>query len=120
MWGATVERAKILVASAQATRGMSLMLKIRAQETRGVRSIAGSSDSEQTDDRTLATLVASIILEGPLCLTCIAKKLDAYELAALRAIERIQITLRVVTERGDRCRACGSTVGPVYSLARRD
>jgi hypothetical protein len=70
------------------------------------------------DAAALARLITSTILERALCLSCIAKKSGATEPDALRAIEAMQRHLRITLERGERCRACGSAVGPVYSLLR--
>jgi hypothetical protein len=60
--------------------------------------------------------VASLTVERPLCLACIAHKSGASQLDALRAIERMGLIFSLDIQQGDQCRACGSTVGPVYSL----
>jgi hypothetical protein len=115
-----IVKAAVLQATARSLRADSLALKVRAQEVRGAHRIHGSSDGRRIDDSTLTGLIISIIVERPLCLSCIATKASARQLEALRCIERIQATLRVVMEPGERCRACGSTIGPVYSLPRPD
>jgi hypothetical protein len=71
-----------------------------------------------TDVAALVAAIKSLILERPLCLSCIAKKVDTTELAALRTIEPLQARVRLIAQRGARCRACDSTVGPVYSIDR--
>jgi hypothetical protein len=116
MWGVTVGHAAILQVTSRAIRGDSLLLKVCAQEIRGARRLHGGSDPDET---TLATLIASVILERPTCLTCVSAKVGATNLYTLRTIERIaERTLRVSIERGGRCRACGSTLGPVFSVER--
>jgi len=65
-----------------------------------------------------AALIAVLIMERPLCLTCISNKsaLTADEVDSyLRKITGRLDVLRTV----DRCRACG-TSDTVYSLIRRD
>jgi hypothetical protein len=57
-------------------------------------------------------------LERPTCLACISAKTGLVRLDAVRTIERIGRSLVVAIEQGGRCRACGSTLGPVYSLDR--
>ena len=72
------------------------------------------------DDTTLVALIASVILERPTCLICIAAKVGAVKLEVERVLERIGRTVRLETTTRDRCRACGSTLGPVYSLKQPD
>jgi hypothetical protein len=90
MWGATIEHAAILGATARAIRADSLMLKVHAQKVRRARPVSGGSDLGET---TLAGLIISVILERPTCLTCVSAKVGAN-------------------------RACGSTLGPVFSVER--
>ena len=71
------------------------------------------------DQATLAGLIVSVILERPTCLVCVAAKVGQTQLATLRAIERIGKTLHLDRPAGERCRACGSTVAPVFVLSRR-
>jgi hypothetical protein len=71
------------------------------------------------NQRALFTIVASLIVERPLCLACIAHKSGASQLDALRAIEQMGLTVSLNAQHGERCRACGSTVEPVYSLSAR-
>jgi hypothetical protein len=63
-------------------------------------------------------VIASIIVERPTCLACIADKTGGAQLDAVRALERIGKTIHVAIENNERCRVCGSTLGPVYSLDR--
>jgi hypothetical protein len=70
------------------------------------------------DGATLVGLIAAIIVERPTCLSCVATKAGTTELKTLRTLERMQTIVRMAIQRGERCRACGSTVGPVYSMAR--
>lgn len=65
---------------------------------------------------TLLGLIASVILERPTCLACIAAKVNATEVETLRALDAMMRTMRVTAERSGRCRACGSTTGPIYSV----
>lgn len=69
-------------------------------------------------DETLAVLITSVILERPTCLLCVTAKVGATMLAVVCAMERIGQTVRVRAVNDERCRACGSTLGPVYSLTR--
>ena len=69
MWGATITHSAILVATATAICADSLVLKVRAQQVRGARTLCGGSD---LDDSVLAALIVSVILERPTCLLCIA------------------------------------------------
>ena len=66
---------------------------------------------------TLSGLIVSVILDRPMCLACVAHKVGETQLQTLRTIEAISTTLAVITTPHERCGACGSTVGPVYSLA---
>jgi hypothetical protein len=101
--------------TAQAIRADSLILKVRAQEVRCARRLHGASDR---DDDTLTVLVVSVILERATCLICIASKVGATKLEGLRSLERMAATVHVAIEQAGRCRACGSTLGPVFSLDR--
>src|SRR5205085_12398943 len=65
MWGVTILRSAIIQATATAIRVDSLMLKIRARQVRGARTLCGGSDLEHT---VLAALIVSVILERPTCL----------------------------------------------------
>ena len=70
-------------------------------------------------DTTLVILVTTVILERPTCLVCLCSKVGADQLSVVRVMERIGRTVDLQVERNERCRACGSTVGPVYSVTRR-
>jgi hypothetical protein len=72
------------------------------------------------DQATQAGLIVAVILERPTCLLCIVAKAGLTSLDVVRCLERIGRHLAVRVERGDRCRLCGSTVGPVYSVGRPD
>ena len=67
----------------------------------------------------LIVLITSVILDRPTCLLCLAAKVGATKLGVVRAMERIAVTVQIATAMDDRCRACGNTLGPVYSLIRR-
>ena len=65
-----------------------------------------------------AALIAVLITERPLCVTCISQKsgLTTWEIDSyLTKIKGAVDVLRTV----DRCRACGTST-TVYSLIRRD
>jgi hypothetical protein len=85
----------------------------------GRRALSGGSDAS-SDEPGLVVLITSVILERPTCLICLAEKVGASKLAVVRTLERMERTLLIKTANDDRCRACGSTLGPVYSLTRRD
>ena len=70
------------------------------------------------DEASQLAVVTSIILERPTCLLCITAKAGEDKLAVIRAMDSIGTTIRVDGETGERCRACGSTLRPVYSLIR--
>ena len=62
-------------------------------------------------------LVTALILERPLCISCIATKAGEPSAASLEAsIERIRHVLEVYRKQ-ERCRACG-TLTIVYSIER--
>jgi hypothetical protein len=115
MWGAALEEAAILQATSRETIAESLMLKFRARELCDGRRMCGGSEA---DEATLSARIVSVILERPTCLTCIAPKVGAPALAVVRTIEGIGKTLKVQVANGERCRACGSYLGPTYSLRR--
>jgi hypothetical protein len=81
--------------------------------------VPGLSGVSTMPETSLAVLITSVILERPTCLICITAKVGADKLAVVRALERIGGTLTVQVANDERCRACGSTLGPVYSLERR-
>jgi hypothetical protein len=61
--------------------------------------------------------IVSVILERPTCLICVSNKVGASRLETLRSIERMGKTVSIKVEYGgERCRACGSTIGPIYSI----
>ena len=115
MWGATVEYSATLQATSLEICAESLSITVRAREARGGLRLCGGSDLDQ---EYLTVLVVSVILERPTCLTCIAAKVDAPALTVVRAIERIGETVNVQVVDDERCRMCGSTLGPTYSLPR--
>jgi len=115
MWGPTVECSTILQATSRDIRTESLVLKIHACEVRDGRRLCGGSDPDKVG---LAALVVSVILERSTCLTCIAAKVGAPQLAVVRTIEGIGRTLNVKIANDERCRMCGSTLGPTCSLPR--
>jgi hypothetical protein len=71
------------------------------------------------DDANLLVPIASVILERPTCLVCLASKVGAPTLSVVRTVERIGKTITVHFANNERCDACGSTLGPIYSLKRR-
>jgi hypothetical protein len=71
-------------------------------------------------DDVLASLVVSVIMERPLCLACIATKVNATQRETLRTIERVSPVVRISVEKRGRCRACGGVIGPIYSVERPD
>ena len=66
---------------------------------------------------TLAAAIIAVIVERPTCLVCIKAKGGMTTLDAVRGIERIGQNIVLAIERGADCRVCGSSLGPVYSLA---
>ena len=64
-------------------------------------------------------LIASLILERPLCVPCIAMKASISEIGVEAALARIAPIVRVRREFSERCRACANT-GIVVSLASTD
>ena len=68
------------------------------------------------DEATQAGLIVAVILERPTCLLCLTVKANLTTLEVVRTLDRISRTLAVRISQGDRCRMCGSTLGPVYSL----
>jgi hypothetical protein len=113
--GLTCHDASLVRDTAHAIRNDSLMLKVRAQEVRGARAIHGGSDG---DSAGLMVLIASVILERPTCLLCLGAKVGADTLAVVRTMERMSETITITAATDERCRACGSVLGPVYSLPR--
>ena len=65
-----------------------------------------------------AALIAVLIIERPLCLTCISDKSGLTEDEIKPYLRRLRRAVSI--ERGiDRCRGCG-TFTAVYSMLRRD
>ena len=64
-----------------------------------------------------ASLVTGLIMERPLCLTCIATKAKATEADVHTAFASIRKVLDLRHVENSRCRACG-TVGTVYRINR--
>jgi hypothetical protein len=116
MWGASLECSAILQETSREIIADSLMLKVRARELCDGRRLCGGSDAEPRQG--LAGLIVSVILERPTCLTCIAAKVNARALAVVRTIEGIGQTVNVQMSNDERCRMCGSMLGPTYSLPR--
>ena len=59
-------------------------------------------------------LISALVLERPLCVSCIARKVDEPSAAALEAsLEKVRHVLEVSRTQG-RCRACG-LLTTVYS-----
>jgi hypothetical protein len=77
----------------------------------------GADDARLVDDANLLGLIASAILERPTCLDCLDAKVEAPTLSVVRTVDRIGKTISVHAS-NERCGACGSTVGPIYSLRR--
>jgi hypothetical protein len=78
----------------------------------------GADEAHPVDDANLMGLIAAVILERPTCLGCLAMKVSAPMPSVLRVLERIGKSMTVHITNNERCRACGSTEGPVYSLKR--
>src|SRR5215208_4820540 len=115
MWGPAVESSTILRTTAREIRADSLVLTVHACDVGRGRRLCGGSDPDRIG---LAALVVSVILERPTCLTCIAAKVGAPVLAVVRTVEGIGGTINVKIANDERCRMCGSTLGPTYSLPR--
>ena len=117
--GVNCAESALLQDTARANRADSLILKAHAQEVRGARRLHGASDHPEPDEPSLIVLITSVILDRPTCLLCLAAKVGATKLGVVRAMERIAVTVQIATAMDDRCRACGNTLGQVYSLIRR-
>jgi hypothetical protein len=113
--GVSHDKAALLRHTAQEMRADALMLKVRAQEVRRARRLCGGSGQ---DGSALVALIVSVILERPTCLLCIAPKVGSDKLAVVRAVERLSATIRVTIANDERCRACGSSLGPIFSVGR--
>ena len=76
----------------------SLWIKVRAQDARGARRLAGGSDLD-------TPLVATIILEASLCGDCIGLKADMPHWRVADTLSRLRLTLAIMTTIGqcDRC-----------------
>src|SRR5688572_16545475 len=98
-------------------RGIPGAENLRPRSLRHVFPLCGGS-SDDPDVVTLSARIVAVILERPTCLTCLAPKVGAPSRNVLRAIESIGQTVNVRIAQGERCRACGSTVSPTYSLPR--
>lgn len=64
-----------------------------------------------------AALITALILERPLCFTCIAEKADTSETAVEATLAIVAPVLQVHRDQHGQCRACGNA-GAVVSLAR--
>jgi hypothetical protein len=71
-------------------------------------------------DAVLVGLVATIIIEHPTCLACIAVEVGTSQREVLQCVELLRETIRIRPDEAARCRVCGVSVGPVYALAPRD
>ena len=60
-------------------------------------------------------VVTSLILERPLCLSCIAAKATTTEDGAEDALTEIALVVQLRRHERERCRACGET-GRAFSL----
>jgi hypothetical protein len=65
-----------------------------------------------------APLIAILIIERPLCVSCISSKSGLTHGEVESYLTRIEATVDV-KQALDRCRTCGN-LGPVFSLIRRD
>jgi hypothetical protein len=64
-----------------------------------------------------AALIALLIVYRPLCLDCIAARVNMPTDLTASYLARLRTVAGYREEDGDRCRACG-TVGKVYSFTR--
>lgn len=67
----------------------------------------------------IPALIATLILERPMCVPCIATRATTSETGVETALARIASVL-VVREFGGRCRACGQTGIVVSAIHSRD
>ena len=72
------------------------------------------------DDPWVGILIASVIVERPSCLGCIADEVNASQLAVRTALERLGKTRPLTILTHERCQVCRKSLRPVYSLARRN
>ena len=73
---------------------------------------AGRYDAGDSDD------VGDLRTSDMTCLVCLSAKVASNKLDTVRGMERIGKTVMLHTADDERCRACGSTLGPVYWLTR--
>jgi hypothetical protein len=66
----------------------------------------------------IATLIAVLIIDRPLCVDCIADRGQISVATVKTYLERIDPMFSVNREGNGRCRACGH-IGSVVSLSRR-
>jgi hypothetical protein len=98
MWGITLAQSAILQAAARAIRSDSLLLKVRAQETRGaLRLYGGSSDPDAPE-------IAALIKEASLCAPCIAQKTGATRKRVDESLGAMAAALKIAQVA--RCDAC--------------
>jgi hypothetical protein len=64
-----------------------------------------------------AALITTLILERPMCVDCIATKIDLEPATVSTYLARIARSVRVQELTDERCRNCG-TIGVVYSIGR--
>ena len=65
-----------------------------------------------------AALIAVLIMERPLCVSCIASKAGLTHGEVESYLARIEVVVEI-KQALDSCRTCGK-LGPVFSLLRRD
>jgi hypothetical protein len=65
----------------------------------------------------LAGVIASFILERPLCASCVARKASATEPEVLQAIDAMTRLVKLKIGSWERCRSC-ALIGYTYSLTR--
>jgi hypothetical protein len=80
------------------------------------RRVEQAQHRRRMEQQTLVILM-SVIMERPTCLLCLAEKTGDTKLGVVRGLEAIGETFLVTTELDERCSGCGSTLGPVFSLA---
>ena len=66
-----------------------------------------------------AALITALILERPLCISCVATKATISESRVEASLAEIAPALRIRREFYGRCRACGE-IGVVVSVVRPD
>lgn len=64
-----------------------------------------------------AAMIATLIVDRPLCVECIGTRVSLPGLEVERALDRLRAVVYTFHEDSERCRGCGM-VGKVFSLSQ--